>query len=287
MAAIKRLEIDKVKSILLGVGKKDKEKLLFYTFNLYYNTLAKAKTFQEKKDLIELGKFLKSEFLKSDLVNHYFDIPLAFILDKEFYLKLQKNQLNHASLVKGPLMTDEFGLLKYFVEVVGPDLILSIDVENIILEFALFTSGETLKPVLYLFEKWQHLIKSESILDHLMHMAVKNDNHRLINILLHRTKIRLIKPVSPQHEHQILSRMKLVLKSSRFLRPTYFQKYPNFEIDEPLLDQHIMEALGNPIDRIGYKSSEFSNSDNKTILFKCENGVPHLNQPGWRVSTDP
>ncbi|KAF2069641.1 hypothetical protein CYY_009046 [Polysphondylium violaceum] len=273
MVAIKRLEVDKVKWILLGIGKKDKEMLFGYnTFKLYYNTLANAKTFQEKRDLIELGKFLKSEFLKSDLVI-YNDITLAFILDKEFYLKIFENSLDHKFFVKGPLMTDEFGLLKYFVEV-GPDLILSIDVENIILEFALFTSGETLKPVLYLFEKWQHLIKSESILDHLMHMAVKNDNHRLINILLHRTKIRLIKPVSPQHEHQILSRMKLVLKSSRYLRPTYFQKYPNFEIDEPLLDQHIMEALGNPIDRIRFTSFEID-SDTKIIQDIMGNMTDH------------
>ncbi|KAF2068466.1 hypothetical protein CYY_010208 [Polysphondylium violaceum] len=288
--AIMRVEVDKVKSILFGCSKKKRHMLLRdQTFDLYYNVLARAKTFKEKKDLVELGKFLKSELVLAELVDVKIDISLAFIQDKEFCLKLKQRihpnlfQLEYVYLINGALMSNDFGLLKYLVEIAGSDFDLqSLDVEKIIREFTIFKRGTTLKGVLYLFEKWQHLFKSESILDHLMNMAVRCDNHRLINILLHRTKIRLIKPVSPQHQHQILTRMRLVLKSSPYLQSsTYFQKYPIFEINQPLLDQETMEALGNSIYFIDYTSfdvnSETTSIQNITAYSKIISDSVNLN----------
>ncbi|KAF2069488.1 hypothetical protein CYY_009198 [Polysphondylium violaceum] len=240
MKAVFEFDLEKIKSITSSWS----TRLLRITystfaFDTFYASLACAKTFQQKRDAIVVGEYLKSQFRQLELRNAEFSSALVYFQDKAFYTEISRAPLeNLSNIINGVMMGGgSFGQLKYLVENLTEIEYNGIPVEDVIHSFAVHSRGTFLKPILYLFEALQDRFKSESILDHLVCTAVEYDNHRLINILLHRTKIRLIKPKSEQHEQQILSRMKLVLKSAlpHVESSTYFQHHADFEIDQPLL----------------------------------------------------
>ncbi|KAF2069640.1 hypothetical protein CYY_009045 [Polysphondylium violaceum] len=240
--AIKRHDMEKVKAIYYSWSKQEQAiHLEKNTFDHLYAALANAKTFAEKTQLMAIGEFLKSEYLATEGVYPQHS-SLIYVQDKAFYTLLRsrkgKSPLAHlARFIKGALFDGNFSLLKYLVKQFTPNELTSIDIGAVIKEYTYFTHGDFLKGILYLFEVFQPCL-DESILDHLMHTAMRYNNHRLINILFHRTRVRLIQPRSQHHEQLILSRMKLMCKSSPHLAScTYFEKQPNFEIDGPLLDQ--------------------------------------------------
>ncbi|KAF2075319.1 hypothetical protein CYY_003396 [Polysphondylium violaceum] len=84
-----------------------------------------------------------------------------------------------------------------------------------------------LKVVLYLCEVYQQHL-DEQILDNLLSSALQLQNHKLLDILLHRTLVRIIKPTSDQHDQQLLNRSiaNIHKYASNYLTIDYFYLYP-------------------------------------------------------------
>ncbi|KAF2073467.1 hypothetical protein CYY_005215 [Polysphondylium violaceum] len=103
------------------------------------------------------------------------------------------------------------------------------------------------KVALYCFERFADQF-SQSTLDSLCHIALITDNHKLMDILLHKTKVRLIRPQSPEHDKQMLELNYMNLtKSENSSRTNYFTLHPfTLDIDDQTLNNHIVPPFVEP-----------------------------------------
>jgi len=202
-----------------------------------YTSLAYAKSFQEKRHAIEILEFIKGEYFKNSAINSC-QWGIIYFQDKLFASQLLEcfdsivdfKSTFVLSMAMGALVTSDSisHLVNLFDNLTRQEIIVfqQSNIETLILKYLIALKNRNLKGIIYIFERFQNHI-NESILDILAYQAVATDNHTLLDILLHRTKIRLIQPKSKQHEVIILNKIKTIVKSSQSLfLGSYFKFYP-------------------------------------------------------------
>ncbi|KAF2070749.1 hypothetical protein CYY_007930 [Polysphondylium violaceum] len=96
------------------------------------------------------------------------------------------------------------------------------NIQRLLLEVLYDSHYIYLKPILYLFSRYSEFIQ-ESILDSIVSIALMNNNHCLLDILLHKTMVRLCKPDSKEHDQKILARINQCIELSNYKdRTSYF-----------------------------------------------------------------
>ncbi|KAF2073622.1 hypothetical protein CYY_005079 [Polysphondylium violaceum] len=132
------------------------------------------------------------------------------LIDPEFYHYLKPLTLGSTSLlgkfqrILNTLSFTHIKLLLKAIEREEPVVYQQIldNLESII--FGYIREKPSLKILLYLFQEYKDRL-NESILEPLIPLALETKNFILIDILLHKTKIRLIECKSKQHEHLLYS----------------------------------------------------------------------------------
>ncbi|KAF2073536.1 hypothetical protein CYY_005155 [Polysphondylium violaceum] len=247
--AIIKLDVGMAKAIYAPLDDTQKERIIKMFGMVTWPAIAHSKSFKEKKKGLLMAEFIKCEFAKFPFIKPYHLCwSLLYFTDQEFCLKMVLNYPPRlqasflGSLVPGIVRTENslFHLRHLIDNLAAPQLaLLEGKIQKIVVEH-LSCPDPPLKCSLYLFEKFQHILNQLSTIDSILTSAIKNNNHLLLHILLHRTHIRLIKPQSPQHEQQILNHVQHQMKSSKFLDScTYFLFYPDFSHVEPHIDEKI------------------------------------------------
>ncbi|KAF2068508.1 hypothetical protein CYY_010162, partial [Polysphondylium violaceum] len=83
-----------------------------------------------------------------------------------------------------------------------------------------------IKTLLFMFQEFQGLFP-ESILEEMVSAALSDKQFMLVDILLHKYKIRLIRPTSKEHEQQLyLKSYNKLMSSPEDIRETYLKRVP-------------------------------------------------------------
>ncbi|KAF2073470.1 hypothetical protein CYY_005218 [Polysphondylium violaceum] len=220
-----------------------------------YGYLKESKS-NKKQDAIKILEYLKSQhqlhLVPSSQECYSAQYFNAFIQDKEYVQYLSSPSTDLCWYIKGAFKIGSVALLERIVESMDKSQYLNFitRVEDILLAY--FYTYPHLMPTqfkvpLYCFERFADQF-SQSTLTTLSQFALIRDNHTLIDILLHRTKVRLIRPQSPEHDKQMLELNYMnLIKSQYFSRTNYFKLYPfTLDIDEKRLKTHKVRPFGKP-----------------------------------------
>ncbi|KAF2070094.1 hypothetical protein CYY_008589 [Polysphondylium violaceum] len=200
-----------------------------------YAFLAHADS-HHRQDAIAIVRHLKSQmqqqhldlFLEQcDSDDRRFVFLLIFIVDLDFYRLLQMpfSDLDHLSLLtKVPV-----SLLDHLIDRLDDqeleDLIFRLEELVVAINISPNNYGN-LKTTIYLFSKFQSKIKHASILEKLCHLAMYYDNHLLVDILLHQTRVRLQIPHSHDNDYEIMTNnYQTMVQSIHATQSTYFQTH--------------------------------------------------------------
>ncbi|KAF2073534.1 hypothetical protein CYY_005153 [Polysphondylium violaceum] len=270
--ALKKFDLDGVKEIYNEWSRADQiRNLRHHTFIVLLHSIITASTYKDKQRGIQVLEFIKNEAINSDKSRDVFlginiAWPLTYLVDKELaltalsYCSLGFQNTLLKNMIPGILVANSLDCLKIVIESLTPSELTTLEpqIQPLLSEYLTYAKSPSLKCALYLFERFQHVIHS-SILDDLMSSAVRHNNHTLLDILLHRTKIRLIHTASAQQEQELLDRMILRLNlSSHLVKCNYLRANPEFRLTT-IPGQTITEKPPNF--SISYFSFEFSQTD--------------------------
>ncbi|KAF2071866.1 hypothetical protein CYY_006815 [Polysphondylium violaceum] len=205
-----------------------------------YSYLAFAKKSQ-KKAAIENVEFLKAKYLEfgSPIEGMFGNLSweFLFIQDPVFFNQLNLGptiqklyRVDKILLLKGAIVARNLSMVKIILNhlSVNGELDSSINLKSILLEYFMAASKSNVgfKVAIYLFEKYPDQFTCNT-LDQLVSIAIQKELYILLDILLHRYAIRLIKPESPQHEYEMLKRAYYNLTLSQFkAKQKYLLLYP-------------------------------------------------------------
>ncbi|KAF2069486.1 hypothetical protein CYY_009196 [Polysphondylium violaceum] len=183
-----------------------------------------------------------------------FNWPLFYLQEKDFCLELwklanpnRKKEDILPFLIKGTF-TKSVAYLRYILDHLSPQELEFVEknILSCIGEYLSFDQPHvSLKCILYLFTRFQSILGNIATLDQIMTIAIKTDNHRLIDVLLHRTKVRLIDSPDKDQQQQILERMESVLVSSKHQsKTTYFKNHAEIKDAKSINQESIQELDG-------------------------------------------
>ncbi|KAF2069531.1 hypothetical protein CYY_009156 [Polysphondylium violaceum] len=154
-----------------------------------------------------------------------------FLLDQHFFVEKKYDKCKYA--LYHSIKDGNIPLVKYILTTimdVDQKKVIENNIEQIVLSY--LHSGYNnkkstilLKNPLFLFEHFQAQFQlSQNLLEKISSIAVKTNNHRLLDILLHFTKIRILKN---QDNQATRNRLYLnIIKSKYFEKTNYFKMYP-------------------------------------------------------------
>ncbi|KAF2074563.1 hypothetical protein CYY_004145 [Polysphondylium violaceum] len=239
-----RLKIDRLRHTLLidqSIDEKIKQTIIKRYFLDIYSFLSFSSK-QEKGVAIEIVELIKEIYLEK-YNNHPLvyepqeQLKLTLYQDSRFYIQLKHNTRNarlvncsKQQFLREALVGGSLNEAKFILDSVMNQDDLEIVTNNIDLYLKSFLyqiPNPKLKVFLYLFDRFQSIIQPQTI-SIICSLALKSNNYQLLDILLHRTKIRLLAPLSNQHDKSMLCSNIIDIIKSPYYNPNniYFIKYP-------------------------------------------------------------
>ncbi|KAF2068174.1 hypothetical protein CYY_010501, partial [Polysphondylium violaceum] len=140
--------------------------------------------------------------------------PYPFPLKTKLEDLLKRSSLTHAKLFLQAIKTHE-PLAYQDIKDTIKDIVMEIRARNY-----------PIKTLLFMFQEFQGLFP-ESILEEMVSAALSDKQFMLVDILLHKYKIRLIRPTSKEHEQQLyLKSYNKLMSSPEDIRETYLKRVP-------------------------------------------------------------
>ncbi|KAF2069788.1 hypothetical protein CYY_008895 [Polysphondylium violaceum] len=214
---------------------------LIKSFTLLANSSGK-----KKENMIEIINFIKQEFMDFDISSgivingdHQHSI---FFQDPLFYqtIQFENDNFSKLNMLCSSLLQGSLAHSKYIIHNMNSNELqeLYLNLEKIIKFLIRSDPQKKLKSLIFLFDTFQDQL-SRSILDCLVSMSLEYHNYHLIDILLHRTQVRLFKPTSLDDDYQMLKSNYVNFKKSicftDYLKINHFK----LNIDEKELKNHI------------------------------------------------
>ncbi|KAF2076273.1 hypothetical protein CYY_002450 [Polysphondylium violaceum] len=177
-----------------------------------YMLLSSTTSRKEKDIVIEMVKFLK-DACKQHNIHQLDSTNKPMVLQDIEYIRQQqfivfRNTPSILDLFRESMVLGELNETKLALSLMTNDQHqrLTGSITSLIIAYLNQHRKPKLKVILYLFDRFQSTLAPHTfdLLAKICYIAMEFKNHHLIDILLHQTKIRLFKPVSPQHDHEML-----------------------------------------------------------------------------------
>ncbi|KAF2076256.1 hypothetical protein CYY_002434 [Polysphondylium violaceum] len=234
-AAITKYDSDNILKFLNKI--KDPMVALQEALPKAYNALEGAKDKQQKQSIITLLAKLKNEYssqLKQDLfAKKRMDISTPhtiYLQDPQFFFEIYSSVIDPINFFISAIKISSVAVLKRILSIQDTQTkdALACQIEKILLNY-LSLSCTRLKVPLFIFHHFSKQF-SQSTLDKLVTIVLKAQSIQWIDILLHKTKIRLLKPASKEQDDAMLQR-----NYSNMLKSKYYssQLVPKLDIVVP------------------------------------------------------
>ncbi|KAF2073469.1 hypothetical protein CYY_005217 [Polysphondylium violaceum] len=249
-----------------------KEHQTFDTFKSYYEKIKRPHLFvdqlltkaymnlytcqkHDKQESIKILEYVKNQYQIHNSPPADIDYFSVFYQDRKYAQLINyKNPHNIYSAIKYAFVWGSVAKMEKILDLMDQEQYSDFvqQVQDIVLSHFYFNPSSQVyflqyKVALYCFERFADQF-SQSTLDSLCHIALITDNHKLMDILLHKTKVRLIRPQSPEHDKQMLELNYMNLtKSENSSRTNYFTLHPfTLDIDDQTLNNHIVPPFVEP-----------------------------------------
>ncbi|KAF2069351.1 hypothetical protein CYY_009333 [Polysphondylium violaceum] len=257
MVAMKKYDLDAVVSFIEPIKEYFFQKYidLFIIYTIPYWFLALAKTEDEKRKARNIIDYFfnKEVFLKNVTFSNSFNIlqdPAAFKKIGFFHSK------SKIDLVKSSLLTGDLALTKNIIAIMEQDEYNDFlsKLETIVIAYFNISPTTAFKVPLYLFSTFPTQFSRETLAN-LASIATKNLNFLLLDILLHRTKLRLLEPRSKEHDQELLEFSWMNIHKSK-----YYAKCSNYDFSKNKIiipDKRLNLHLFNDFDETTIPRSHF------------------------------
>ncbi|KAF2069895.1 hypothetical protein CYY_008781 [Polysphondylium violaceum] len=249
-------------------------------FSLPFWFLALGRNKEEKQKAREIVNYFFYE--NSSLVPSNADTNYGFcalidnVLFRDCGLVCDKTDL-----IKRALYLGDLALTKNVIGILNENEFIHFlnTIEDIVLSYFNSFLSTAFKVPIYLFSTFPHQF-SQSTLASLASIATKNHNLVLMDILLHRTKVRFIKPQSKEHDQELLEFSWMNIQKSKYLKNCKYDfSLIKVDIPDERFNLHFAQDFSSPTQlffdskyhRIIPSSSSYSFLDNGLANLKKTN----------------